>query len=141
MVPLAPLRFSTTMVCPSASPILPATRRATRSSAGPGGNGTTMVMGFAASQPCAAAVSARAQQAASRQRRRRRTRRKETSRSLILFGHEPARLALLAEARAAFVCFRRVEALLEFALELGEQLRRRRRMRQTQQQPLGLRNR
>ena len=56
IVPLAPARFSTTMVWPSASPTLPPTSRAMRSS-GPGGNGTTMVIGFAVGQPWATAAS------------------------------------------------------------------------------------
>ena len=53
MVPLAPVRFSITMVCPSGPSIFFATSRATRSSAGPGGNGTTMVIGRDGCQLCA----------------------------------------------------------------------------------------
>src|SRR3954467_10231198 len=54
MVPLAPVRFSTTTDWPGAAASRPASRRAARSSAGPGGNGTTMVTGFAG-RVCAAA--------------------------------------------------------------------------------------
>jgi hypothetical protein len=41
---LAPVRFSTTTVCPTASASFADTIRATRSTAGPGGNGTTIVI-------------------------------------------------------------------------------------------------
>src|SRR5947208_323772 len=57
IVPLAPVRFSTTADWPSAPPIFVAVRRATRSSPGPGGNGTTTVIGFAAGHGCADAGS------------------------------------------------------------------------------------
>src|SRR5438132_249906 len=56
IVPFAPTRFSTTMVWPSAPPVLAAMSRATRSSAGPGGNGTTIVIGFPAGQVWAIAI-------------------------------------------------------------------------------------
>src|SRR5947209_3414874 len=52
-VPLAPTRFSTTTIWPSAPASLLPTSRATRSSAGPGGNGATNVIGFAVGQGCA----------------------------------------------------------------------------------------
>src|SRR5262245_65434466 len=55
MVPLAPLRFSTTTDWPSSWRSLSATRRAMKSTAGPGGTGTTIVIGLAVGQACAAA--------------------------------------------------------------------------------------
>ena len=44
--PLAPVRFSYTTGWPIEAETLSPTRRATRSSPGPGGNGMTMVMGL-----------------------------------------------------------------------------------------------
>src|SRR5215471_10374719 len=57
---------------------------------------------------------------------------------LTLVLRKPLRLALLAKARAALGRFRRVRAALELALQLGQQIRRDRRLRQAAQQPLGL---
>src|SRR5262245_8833555 len=53
-MPLAPLRLSTITVWPSASWSLPATMRAIWSTVGPGGTGTTMVIGLACGQDCCA---------------------------------------------------------------------------------------
>src|SRR3569833_2207055 len=52
-MPLAPLRLSTITVWPSATWSLAATSRAIMSTDGPGGTGTTMVMGLAVGQACA----------------------------------------------------------------------------------------
>ena len=53
IMPLAPLRLSTITVWPSDSLSLAATSRASMSMVGPGGTGTTMVIGLAAGQACA----------------------------------------------------------------------------------------
>jgi hypothetical protein len=52
MLPLAPPLLSTITFCPSCSPSLCASRRATRSVGPPGGKGTTIVIGLAG-QACA----------------------------------------------------------------------------------------
>ena len=57
--PLAPLRLSTITLWPSESWSLAATSRAIMSTEGPGGTGTTMVMGLAAGQLCAEASPVR----------------------------------------------------------------------------------
>src|SRR5262245_31885719 len=57
-MPLAPLRLSTITVWPSASPSFGAISRAIKSTAGPGGVGTTRVIGLAAGQLWAAAGAA-----------------------------------------------------------------------------------
>jgi hypothetical protein len=44
IIPLAPGRFSTTMVTPCARPICSAIRRATKSVLAPGGTGTTILI-------------------------------------------------------------------------------------------------
>ena len=60
IVPLAPLRLSTITVWPSASLSLEATNRAIMSTVGPGGTGTTMVIGLAVGQVCCAEAGTRA---------------------------------------------------------------------------------
>ena len=55
IMPLAPLRLSTITVWPSDSLSLAATSRASMSMVGPGGTGTTIVIGLAAGQACAKA--------------------------------------------------------------------------------------
>ena len=60
IVPLAPLRLSTITVWPSASLSLEATSRAIMSTVGPGGTGTTMVIGLAVGQVCCAEAGTRA---------------------------------------------------------------------------------
>ena len=54
--PLAPPRFSTTTAWPSDCRSFSATMRATKSTAGPGGTGTTIVIGLAVGQGCSAAA-------------------------------------------------------------------------------------
>src|ERR1041384_7229117 len=62
IMPVAPLRLSTITVWPSASLSFPATNRAIMSIVGPGGTGTTMVIGLAAGQGCASAGAHPAEQ-------------------------------------------------------------------------------
>src|SRR5262245_65992268 len=54
---------------------------------------------------------------------------------------KPAGLALLAKGRPAFGRFGRLEALVEFALKLGQQLLRYWNLRQAAKQLLGMRQR
>src|SRR5262249_44214211 len=69
-------------------------------------------------------------------RRTRRDTGRDVKSATLVFG-KPLRLAFLAKAGAAFGRLGRLRAAVEFTLQLGQKLRRYRRLRQPRQRPRG----